>query len=72
MIAFKVIRARAVKRKGGEAALALLLPKVPSQKGLARLADEAQEVLPGAPTETHTALGQQLEQANLIAGRPGG
>ena len=40
MIAFKVIRARAVKRKGGEAALALLLPKVPSQKGLARLADD--------------------------------
>jgi 3-methyladenine DNA glycosylase Tag len=40
MIAFKVIRARAVKRKGGEAALASLLPKIPSQKGLARLADD--------------------------------
>jgi 3-methyladenine DNA glycosylase Tag len=40
MIAFKAIRARAVKRKGGEAALALLLPKVPSQKGLAQLADD--------------------------------
>ena len=40
MTAFKAIRARAVKRKGGEAALALLLPKVPSQKGLARLADD--------------------------------
>ena len=40
MIAFKAIRARAVKRKGGEAALASLLPKVPSQKGLARLTDD--------------------------------
>ena len=40
MIAFKTIRARAAKRKGGEAALAALLPKVPSQKALARLADD--------------------------------
>jgi 3-methyladenine DNA glycosylase Tag len=40
MIAFKAIRARAIKRKGGEAALASLLPKVASQKGLARLADD--------------------------------
>jgi 3-methyladenine DNA glycosylase Tag len=40
MIAFKAIRARAVKRKGGEAVFASLLPKVPSQKGLARLADD--------------------------------
>jgi len=40
MIAFKAIRARAVKRKGGEAVLASLLPKVPSQKGLGRLADD--------------------------------
>jgi len=40
MISFKTIRARAAKRKGGEAALAGLLPKVPSQKALARLADD--------------------------------
>ena len=40
MIAFKAIRARAAKRKGGEAVLASLLPKVPSQKGLGRLADD--------------------------------
>jgi 3-methyladenine DNA glycosylase Tag len=40
MIAFKTIRARAAKRKGGEAALASLLPKVPSQKALARLTDD--------------------------------
>ena len=40
MIAFKTIRARAAKRKGGDAALAALLPKVPSQKALARLADD--------------------------------
>jgi 3-methyladenine DNA glycosylase Tag len=40
MIAFKAIRARAVKRKGSEAALASLLPKIPNQKGLARLADD--------------------------------
>jgi 3-methyladenine DNA glycosylase Tag len=40
MISFKTIRARAAKRKGGEAALSSLLPKVPSQKALARLADE--------------------------------
>ena len=40
MTPFKAIRARAAKRKGGEEALASLLPKVPSQKGLARLADD--------------------------------
>jgi len=40
MIAFKAIRARAIKRKGGEAVLASLLPKVPSQKRLAQLADD--------------------------------
>ena len=40
MIAFKAIRARAAKRKGGEAALASLLPKVPSPKGLARVTDD--------------------------------
>ena len=40
MISFKTIRARAAKRKGGDAALAALLPKVPSQKALARLADD--------------------------------
>jgi 3-methyladenine DNA glycosylase Tag len=40
MISFKTIRTRAAKRKGGEAALVSLLPKVPSQKALARLADD--------------------------------
>jgi len=40
MIAFKTIRARAAKRKGGEAALAALLGKVPDQKTLARLRDD--------------------------------
>jgi 3-methyladenine DNA glycosylase Tag len=40
MIPFKTIRARAAKRKGGEAALAALLPEVPSQKALARLGDD--------------------------------
>src|SRR5262245_42474690 len=40
MIAFKTIRARAAKRKGGEAALASLLPKVPSPKALARVTDD--------------------------------
>jgi 3-methyladenine DNA glycosylase Tag len=40
MIAFKAIRARAAKRKGGEAALASLLPKVPSQKALVRVTDD--------------------------------
>jgi 3-methyladenine DNA glycosylase Tag len=40
MIAFKAIRARAAKRKGGEAALAALLPKVASTKTLAKLADD--------------------------------
>lgn len=40
MLAFKTIRARAAKRKGGEAALASLLPKVPAQKALARVTDD--------------------------------
>lgn len=40
MIAFKTIRARAAKRKGGEAALASLLPKVTSEKALAKLGDD--------------------------------
>ena len=40
MTPFKAIRARAAKRKGGEAALASLLPKVPSQKALARVTDD--------------------------------
>jgi 3-methyladenine DNA glycosylase Tag len=40
MIAFKTIRARAAKRKGGAASLAALLPKVPSQKALVRIADD--------------------------------
>ena len=40
MIPFKTIRARAVKRKGGEAALAALLPKVASAKALANLDDD--------------------------------
>jgi 3-methyladenine DNA glycosylase Tag len=40
MIAFKAIRARAAKRKGGEAALAALLPKVPAQRSLSRLGDD--------------------------------
>jgi 3-methyladenine DNA glycosylase Tag len=40
MIPFKTIRARAAKRKGGEEALAALLPKVASQKALARLTDD--------------------------------
>jgi 3-methyladenine DNA glycosylase Tag len=40
MIAFKAIRARAAKRKGGDAALDSLLPKVPAQKALARVTDD--------------------------------
>jgi 3-methyladenine DNA glycosylase Tag len=40
MIAFKTIRARAAKRKGGEAVLASLLPKVAPGKALARLKDD--------------------------------
>lgn len=40
MFAFKTIRARAAKRKGGEAALTSLLPKVPAQKALAGLKDD--------------------------------
>lgn len=37
---FKSIRARAAKRKGGEKALAALLPKAPDQKALAKLTDD--------------------------------
>lgn len=37
---FKTIRARAARRKGGEAALAKLLPKVPSARQLARITDD--------------------------------
>jgi 3-methyladenine DNA glycosylase Tag len=40
MTSFQTIRARAAKRKGGEAALAALLPKVESPKALARLGDD--------------------------------
>jgi 3-methyladenine DNA glycosylase Tag len=40
MTSFKTIRARAAKRKGGDAALLALLPKVSSQKALARLPDD--------------------------------
>jgi 3-methyladenine DNA glycosylase Tag len=40
MISFKTIRARAAKRKGGETALAALLPRVPGTKALARLGDD--------------------------------
>jgi 3-methyladenine DNA glycosylase Tag len=40
MASFKTIRARAAKRKGGEAALASLLPKVTSAKALAKLGDD--------------------------------
>jgi 3-methyladenine DNA glycosylase Tag len=40
MTSFKTIRARAAKRKGGEAALAALLPKVASPKALAALGDD--------------------------------
>ncbi len=40
MTPFKTIRARAAKRKGGEAALAALLPKLTGPKALTRLADD--------------------------------
>ena len=40
MTSFKAIRARAAKRKGGDKALAALLPKVTGQKALARLTDD--------------------------------
>lgn len=40
MIAFKTIRTRAAKRKGGDAALAALLPKVSSEKALAKLSND--------------------------------
>src|SRR5579859_3678976 len=37
---FKTIRARAAKRKGGEAKLAALLPKVMNQATLSKIADD--------------------------------
>jgi hypothetical protein len=40
MTSFKTIRTRAAKRKGGDAVLVALLPKIPSQKALGRLADD--------------------------------
>ena len=40
MTSFKPIRARAAKRKGGDATLVALLPKVGSPKALARLTDD--------------------------------
>ena len=40
MLSFDAIRARAAERKGGEAALARLLPKVASPKRLAALCDD--------------------------------
>jgi 3-methyladenine DNA glycosylase Tag len=40
MTSFNTIRARAARRKGGETALAALLPKVVSPKTLARLGDD--------------------------------
>ena len=40
MIPFKTVRARAAKRKGGEAALAALLPRAASRKALAKLGDD--------------------------------
>jgi 3-methyladenine DNA glycosylase Tag len=40
MVAFKTIRARAAKRKGGEKALERLLPKVTGSKALARIGDD--------------------------------
>ena len=40
MTPFKTIRARAARRKGGEAALAALLPKVAGPKALAKLGDD--------------------------------
>lgn len=40
MVSFKTIRARAAKRKGGDAALAELLPKLAGPKALAKLRDD--------------------------------
>jgi 3-methyladenine DNA glycosylase Tag len=40
MVSFKTIRARAAKRKGGDAALAELLPKLAGPKALAKLKDD--------------------------------
>ena len=40
MTSFKTVRARAARRKGGEAALAALLPKVAGTKALAALGDD--------------------------------
>lgn len=39
-VSFKSIQARAAKRKGGETALAALLPKKPDNKALAKLTDD--------------------------------
>ena len=40
MTSFKAIRARAAKRKGGEAVLASLLPKTPDAKALPKIKDD--------------------------------
>lgn len=40
MVSFKTIRARAAKRKGGDAALAELLPKLAGPKALTKLKDD--------------------------------
>ncbi len=40
MTSFKTIRARAAKRKGGEAVLTSLLPGVPDRASLATLSDD--------------------------------
>jgi 3-methyladenine DNA glycosylase Tag len=40
MLSFKTIRARAAKRKGGDAALVALLPEIPGPNALARLRDD--------------------------------
>src|ERR1700761_6419214 len=39
-VSFKSIRARAAKRKGGDKALASLMPKKPNHKALARVTDD--------------------------------
>jgi len=44
MVSFKTIRARAAKRKGGDAALAELLPKLVGPKALAKLKDDPNAV----------------------------
>ena len=40
MVSFKIVRARAAKRKGGDAALAELLPKLAGPKALTKLKDD--------------------------------